>query len=144
MFTVVVGFDASGKSRTRSPLGSEYSVIPSTDVTRVSGGSADDALRPARVPCAASEAGATGRARRRSAAAAQGDATRRAYDIGPLQVIRMGAAMLLIYSRGSRSQADETPRSAHERVLEAEVDEEVVAAAARADTDRPGEAGYDL
>src|SRR5690242_156425 len=30
MFTVVCGFDLSGKSRTRSPLGSRYSVMPST------------------------------------------------------------------------------------------------------------------
>src|SRR5690242_3700516 len=33
MFTVIVGFDASGKSSTLSPLGRRYSVIPSTVVT---------------------------------------------------------------------------------------------------------------
>ena len=33
MLTVTVGRDGSGKSRTRRPLSSRYSVIPSTDVT---------------------------------------------------------------------------------------------------------------
>jgi hypothetical protein len=33
MFTVIVGLDASGKSSTRSPLGSRYSVMPSTAAT---------------------------------------------------------------------------------------------------------------
>src|SRR6266851_1112455 len=32
MFTVTLGWDASGNSKTCSPLGSEYSVMPSTDV----------------------------------------------------------------------------------------------------------------
>src|SRR5689334_7943547 len=35
MFTVIVCFDWSGKSKTRNPLGKRYSVMPSTDVTRV-------------------------------------------------------------------------------------------------------------
>src|SRR6185437_15368046 len=33
MFTVIVGLDASGKSRTLRPLGRRYSVMPSTLVT---------------------------------------------------------------------------------------------------------------
>src|SRR5262245_50208537 len=35
MLTVAVCFEASGKSSTRSPLSSRYSVMPSTDVLRV-------------------------------------------------------------------------------------------------------------
>src|SRR4051794_17427487 len=35
MFTVVVGLDASGASSTRRPFCKRYSVMPSTDVTRV-------------------------------------------------------------------------------------------------------------
>src|SRR5688572_28028954 len=35
MLTVIVGFDWSGKSSTLSPLGSLYSVMPSTSVTLV-------------------------------------------------------------------------------------------------------------
>ena len=35
MFTVVVGLEWSGKSSTRSPFLSWYSVMPSTDVTRL-------------------------------------------------------------------------------------------------------------
>ena len=34
MLTVTVGFDWSGKSSTRRPLASRYSVMPSTEVTR--------------------------------------------------------------------------------------------------------------
>src|SRR5687768_18548302 len=48
MFTVTVGFDASGNSRTRMPLGSEYSVIPSTDATCVAFGAACAARWPGR------------------------------------------------------------------------------------------------
>src|SRR6266851_3026774 len=41
MLTVIVGFDRSGKSTTRRPFASRYSVIPSTEVTRSTpGGSA--------------------------------------------------------------------------------------------------------
>src|SRR5438045_8335318 len=35
MLTVTVGFEASGKSSALRPLGSRYSVMPSTEVTRV-------------------------------------------------------------------------------------------------------------
>src|SRR6516162_8000426 len=35
MLTVIVDFDGSGKTRTCRPLASLYSVMPSTDVTRV-------------------------------------------------------------------------------------------------------------
>src|SRR5262245_35505624 len=34
MLTVIVSFEGSGISRARSPLGSRYSVMPSTEVTR--------------------------------------------------------------------------------------------------------------
>ena len=92
MFTVVVGFDGSGKSSTRSPLGSEYSVIPSTDATFVSAGRADAAAREARaagVPWAAA-AGVADRPASRNAAenaaAAHGDRARLACGIEPRQV----------------------------------------------------------
>src|SRR5438045_1424797 len=35
MFTVIVGFEGSGKSRTLKPFARRYSVMPSTDVTFV-------------------------------------------------------------------------------------------------------------
>src|SRR5436853_153143 len=51
MLTVIVGFDGSGKSTTRRPFASRYSVIPSTEVTRSTpggrgGASAAWAARP--------------------------------------------------------------------------------------------------
>ena len=67
MFTVTVGLDGSGKSRTRSPFASRYSVIPSTSVT-FSGGvigagaatfAADLVAGAFAVPCAMASAGVT-------------------------------------------------------------------------------------
>src|SRR5436190_6583817 len=44
MFTVIVGFEGSGKSRTLKPFARRYSVMPSTDVTFVTpAGSAEAA-----------------------------------------------------------------------------------------------------
>src|SRR5690348_5491903 len=46
MLTVIVGFDRSGKNKTRSPLaGNRYSVMPSTDVTFSACAYADDIQR---------------------------------------------------------------------------------------------------
>jgi hypothetical protein len=47
-FTVIVGFDGSGKSSTLRPFARRYSVIPSTAVTRVT---------PAGKRCGAAAAG---------------------------------------------------------------------------------------